>query len=243
VAVQTLESSSPVHVAEQGRQADDDLRSAVDVFMAQRPRLLAIANRIVRSTAEADDVVQEVWLRWQRTDRTLVQSPPGFLATTTSRVAINVLHAARTRHETAVGPLLADVSDATTHAAGDDPQAMAERADDVGLALHLLDRLSPSERAAYLLRHGFDYPYHRIAAVLHVSAVNARQLVSRAHVHLRTPRAQPSDVDAHRRLHDAFTVAARAGRLGELENVLAADVERRRPGGPHASRGRRTDAA
>jgi RNA polymerase sigma-70 factor, ECF subfamily len=202
------------------------LASAVAVYVAQRPRLFKIAYRILGSVAEAEDVVQEVWVRWQCTDRTLVNNPPAFLATATSRLAINVLQAARTRHEAAVTPWLEDLADSAAHP-GAGPEATAERTEAVDLALHLLmERLNPAERAAYLLRNGFDYPYRKIAAVLHLGAANARQLVSRAHRRLHSPRRQPVSSETHRRLVRAFVSAAQAGEFAELETLLAADIAR-----------------
>ena len=201
---------------------------AVDVYVAERRRLLGIANRILGSTAEAEDVVQEVWIRWQRTDRALVDNPPAFLTTATTRLAINVLQAARTRHEVAVTPWLEDVADPAQDVAAD-PQSTAERTDGVERALHLLlERLSPTEYAAYLLRIGFDYPYRRIAAVLGLSAANARQLVSRSHGHVRSARRRPVSSATHARLVRAFRSAAHGGELAELEALLAAGAARGR---------------
>ena len=204
--------------------AEVDLQSAVAVFVEQRPRLFKIAYRILGSATEAEDVVQEVWLRWQRTDRGTVINPPAFLATATTRIAINVIQAAHSRRETAVTPWLEDLAGSALDG-GDGPEGTAERTEVVELAIGvLLERLNPAERAAYVLRKGFDYPYHTIAAVLHVSVANARQLVSRAHRRLHSPRRQPVCIDTHRRLVRAFVTAARVGELDELEGLLAADV-------------------
>jgi RNA polymerase sigma-70 factor (ECF subfamily) len=199
---------------------DLDLEQAVGVFTAQRPHLFAIAHKILGSASEAEDVVQETWLRWQRTDRRAVTNPPGFLATAASRLAINVLQSARTRHETAVTPWLENMADPTGGT-----ESTVEVAEAVEMALHvLLERLSPAERAAYVLRKGFDYPYSKVAALLMLSAPNARQLVSRAHARLHSDVRRPVCLDTRRRLARAFAAAARVGEFAELEALLAADV-------------------
>jgi RNA polymerase sigma-70 factor (ECF subfamily) len=221
VAAQTTET---LPTTDQADPADAELRWAVEVYVAQRPRLLRIAQRILGGAAEADDVVQEVWVRWQRTDRSRVQNPAAFLATSAGRLAINVRQAARSRHETASTPWLAEAADETAPRAGG-PEVAAERAEAAEVAMRvLLERLNAPERAAYVLRNGFGYPYLRIAQVLHLSAANSRQLVSRAHGRLHSPRRQPVSPEAHRRLVRAFESAARTGALPELEALLAADV-------------------
>jgi RNA polymerase sigma-70 factor (ECF subfamily) len=200
---------------------DIDLEEAAGTFVALRPRLFRIAYRALGDAAEAEDIVQEVWLRWQRTDRREVDNPQAFLATATRRLAINVLQSARTRHETALMPWLEDPVDARV-----DLETTAERTSEVELALRvLLERLSPAERAAFVLRKGFDYPYGKVATILHVSAANARQLVSRAHARLYCSRRLPVGLDAHRRLVRAFVTAARAGEFAELESLLTADTK------------------
>lgn len=202
---------------------DADLRAAVAVYVAQQPRLIRIAYRILGSTVEAEDVVQEVWVRWQRTDRARVNNPPAFLAAATTRLAINVLHAAPTRREAAVTPWLEDLADSAHPGTG--PETTAERAEAAALVLHLLlERLTPSERAVYLLREGFDYPYCKIAAVLPVSVTNARQLASRARRRLPCPQRQPVSSQAHRRLVRAFRAADQTGDFAGLEALLAADI-------------------
>src|SRR3954454_17157243 len=126
------------------------------------------------SAVEAEDIVQDVWLRWQVTDRTVVVDPPAFLATTTTRLAINLAQSARSRHETYVGPWLPEPVDTSN-----DPQLGAERGEALGLAvLLLLEKLSPTERAAYVLQEAFDYQYRQIADVLQLAEANSRQLVT-----------------------------------------------------------------
>jgi RNA polymerase sigma-70 factor (ECF subfamily) len=199
---------------------DIDLAEAAGTFVALRPRLLRIAYRVLGDAAEAEDIVQEAWLRWQRADRREVDNPPAFLATATHRLAINVVQSARTRHETAGAPWQEDPVDALV-----DLETTAERTSEVELALRvLLERLSPAERAAFVLRKGFDYPYGKVATILHISAANARQLVSRAYAHLDASRRLTVSLDAHRRLVRAFVTAARAGEFAQLESLLTADT-------------------
>lgn len=189
-------------------------------FVTARPRLLAIAVRVLGDVGEAQEVVQEAWLRWQRSDRSAVVNPPAFLATTTTRLAINVAQSARKRRETVAGPWLPEVVDW-----GADPAAAAERHDALDGAVRLmLTKMTPAERAAYLLRKAFDYPYRRISAVLGVSADSARQLVRRAHERLGSERRQSIDAAEHRRLVRTVHAAARTGDLAELEQLLAAGL-------------------
>ncbi|SOD98752.1 sigma-70 family RNA polymerase sigma factor [Blastococcus haudaquaticus] len=199
---------------------DDDLRQAVVVFMAQRPHLLATVRRILGSASEAEDVVQETWLRWQRTDRRTVANPPAFLATAATRLAINTIQSARSRREAPSTPWLDDVA-----LPAGDAESTAERAEAVELALRVvLERLTPAERAAYVLRTGFDYPYADIASALRRSAPNARQLVSRAHTRILSGAGRPVSAGAHRQLVGAFTAAARNGEFTRLEALLTAPV-------------------
>jgi RNA polymerase sigma factor (sigma-70 family) len=149
----------------------------LDEFLQARPRLFRIACRIVGNPHEAEELVQDVWVRWQRTDRSAVADPQAFLATAVSRLAINLVQSARRRHETSAGPWLPD----ERAASGPDPQTYAESREAFAVAVQLLkDRLSPAERATYVLREGFGYPYRDIAATLRIGAPNARQLVKRA---------------------------------------------------------------
>src|SRR6267142_1733410 len=178
------------------------------------------------SVAEADDVVQDVWTRWQSTDRPVVRDPQAFLATTTTHLAINLLQSARTRHETYVGPWLPEPVDTSA-----DPTLGAERGEALELAvLVLLERLSPTERAAFVLREAFNYPYKDIAEVLHLEEANARQLVTRARQHVTDGRrARVSHVE-QRRLLDAFVAAAQGGneRIEETSACSPRTSSRRR---------------
>ncbi|WP_103541722.1 RNA polymerase sigma-70 factor [Streptomyces sp. SM1] len=203
--------------------AGDDSASldrATKDFLAARPQLFGIAYRMLGSSAEAEDVLQETWVRWQNTDRTGIHEPTAFLTTVTARLAINVAQSARVRREAYVGPWLPEPVDTTQ-----DPQMGAERAEALGMAvLLLLEKLNPVERAAYVLREAFDYPYKQVADILETSEANTRQLVSRARKHLAAERREQVSPADHRRLLESFLAAARTGDLAVLENVLAADV-------------------
>ena len=197
--------------------ANDD---GVAVFESVRPRLFGIAYRMLGSAAEAEDVVQDTWLRWQGTDRSVVQDPPAFLATATTRLAITFAQSARSRRETYIGPWLPEPIDTSG-----DPRLGAERAEALEFAvLLLLEKLSPTERAAYVLREAFDYSYDQIAYILRSTEVNARQLVTRARKHISDGRRKSVSSSEQRRLLSAFVVASQNGDLPALEKLFASDV-------------------
>jgi RNA polymerase sigma-70 factor (ECF subfamily) len=198
------------------RNVDD----ALAVFEAVRRRLFGIAYRMLGSATEAEDIVQETWLRWQGTDRSVVQDPPAFLATAATRLAINTLQSARARRETYIGPWLPEPVDTSN-----DPTLGAERAEALEIAvLVMLERLTPTERAAYVLREAFAYPYDQICEIVQVSEAAARQLVSRARKHLAGERRREVSHQEQRRLLTAFLDAARTGDLDQLERLFAEDV-------------------
>ncbi len=199
----------------------------LSAFLCARPRLFGIAYRMLGSAAEAEDIVQDVWVRWQTTDRSAVRNPLAFLVTATTRLAINVLQSARARRETYVGPWLPEPVDTSV-----DPGLGAERGEALNLAvLLLLEKLSPTERAAYVLREAFNYPHREIADVLRVEEANARQLVTRAREHVSSGRRAPVSAAEQRRLLNAFIAAARTGDLGGLESLFASDVVSTSDGG------------
>ncbi|MFI2378314.1 sigma-70 family RNA polymerase sigma factor [Streptomyces sp. NPDC018964] len=201
---------------------DDSLALATTEFLRHKPRMFGIAYRILGSVSEAEDVVQEAWLRWQGTDRSVVTDPGKFLGTVAARLAINVAQSARVRREAYIGPWLPEPVDT-----GVDPQVGAERGQAVELAvLLLLEKLKPVERAAYVLREAFDYPYDQIADVLHLKQDNVRQIVSRSRKRLAAERreTQPVDEKVHRRLLEAFVTAAQTGDIATLEKLLSADA-------------------
>ncbi len=185
-------------------------------FMSVRPRLFGIAYRMLGSAAEAEDVVQDVWVRWQTADRSLVRDAAAFLATATTRLAINVMQSARSRRETSAGCWLPEPVDDSA-----DPRLDAERGQALASGMRLLlERLTPIERAAYILREALDYPYREIANVLRLEEANARQVVTRARQHVANGRRMSANSSEQRRLLDAFIAAARNGDVAGLEGTL-----------------------
>jgi RNA polymerase sigma-70 factor, ECF subfamily len=189
-------------------------------FFEARPRLFGIAYRMLGSAAEAEDLLQEVWMRWQGADRRAVINPEAFLVTTTTRLAINVARCARSRREHYVGPWLPEPVDTSA-----DASLGAERGEALEFAvLVLLEKLSPKERAAYILREAFDYPYEQIASIIRLSEVNTRQVVTRARKHIAEGRRSPVDPAKQRSLLDAFVAAAQLGDVATLEGLFASDI-------------------
>jgi RNA polymerase sigma-70 factor, ECF subfamily len=191
----------------------------LSAFLSVRPRLFGIAYRMLHSPAEAEDVVQDVWVRWQTTDRRIVRDAAAFLVTSATRLAINVLQSARSRRETHVSPWLPEPIDAKS-----DPGQKAEerQALEFGVRL-LLEKLSPAERAAYILREAFDYAYRDIADLLRIEEANARQVVTRARQHIANGHTRES-ATTRSRLLDSLTAAVQRGDVAGLERVLASEV-------------------
>jgi len=193
--------------------------AATEEFLQVRRRLLGIAARICGSAAAADDIVQDAWLRWQACDRDEVRNPTAFLVTTTTRLAINAQQSARVRREVHAGDWAVEPSDQGTS----DPWHSVEHDEVLGRGLRvLMQRLAPLERAAFLLRHAFGYPYSRISELLDISEINARQVVSRAGRRVQLAPRQVVDPTELRALVDTFTFATRRGDTGPLEAVLVA---------------------
>ncbi|MET8494305.1 RNA polymerase sigma-70 factor [Streptomyces cellulosae] len=200
--------------------------TATPLFEEHRPVLMGIAYRMLGRVADAEDVVQDAWLRWSAADRTDVREPRGFLVRITTRLALDRLRRIKARGETYVGPWLPEpyVTDF-----GDTVPDTAERAvlaDSVSLAvLVVMETLSPLERAVFVLREAFGYPYADIAAMLDRGEAAVRRLAARArrHVDERRPRY---DVDPARRrdLTERFLDAAAGGDLAGLMELLAPDV-------------------
>ena len=214
---------------------DATLGDAVAAFEPVRRQLFGIAYRMLGSAAEAEDIVQEAWLRWQSTDRSVVRNAAAFLVTTTTRLALNAASSARARHEVYVGPWLPEPV-----LTADDPTLGAERNEALEVAvLLLLERLTPTERAVYVLREAFDYPYSQIAEVLELSESNTRQIAHRAKEHLAEDRHEPVSVEQRDRLLQAFVNAARLGDLESLEGLLAENVVALSDGGGVVSASRR----
>jgi RNA polymerase sigma-70 factor (ECF subfamily) len=211
-----------------------DRDAAAREFQALRPRLFGIAYRVIGTVADAEDVVQDVWLKWHAYDRSQVEHPEAFLVTTTTRVAINVLHSARVRRETYTGPWLPEPIDTEAN-----PEVEAEFNESLSFALLvLMEALSPTERAAFVLREAFGYEYATVSEILDMSEMAVRKLVSRAREHIASGRRRTVSTTQHRRLLRAFVAAARSGDVQQLESLLAADVISYSDGGDavHAAR-------
>jgi RNA polymerase sigma-70 factor (ECF subfamily) len=201
-------------------EPDPQLDDALAVFTQVRPRLMGIAYRMLGSHTEAEDLVQEVWLRWQSADRSKVENPVAYLSTAVTRLAINASTSARARRETYVGPWLPEPVDTNA-----DPLLGAERGEALSFAVLLvLERLSPTERAAYILREAFDYPYDELAAMLQSTEAAVRQLVSRARKRIKAERRTEISGSQQQTLLKAFVDAARSGNLAVLEQLLAKDA-------------------
>ncbi|MER6154291.1 sigma-70 family RNA polymerase sigma factor [Streptomyces sp. NPDC001868] len=194
-------------------------------FESVRSRLFGIAYQMLGRVADAEDVVQDVWVRWQGTDRAQVRDRVAFLVTVTIRVALNEATSARARREVSVGGWLPEHDLASV-----DPAREAERGEAIELAVRLLlERLSPVERAVYVLREAFAYPFRDIADILGLSESNARQLAYRARGHLAAPGHNPVDPAERDGLLEAFLDAARAGDMAHLIDLFQAPHTRPRP--------------
>jgi RNA polymerase sigma factor (sigma-70 family) len=189
-------------------------------FEAHRPRLHAVAYRMLGSAAEADDAMQEAWLRLSRSDVSSVENLGGWLTTIVARVCLDLLRSRRSRREEPAGEHLPELaSDA-------DPEQQALMADSVGLALLVvLDTLTPTERLAFVLHDMFDVPFNQIAPVIERSPAAARQLASRARRRVRAAGPGPGrDPGRQREVVTAFLAAARGGDLAALVALLDPDV-------------------
>lgn len=194
----------------------------LEAFLRMRPRLFGIAYRMLGSAAEAEDVVQDVWLRWQAVDRSLVRDAAAFLATTATRLAINVIQSARMRRETGFDTWQSEPADASG-----DARLAAERGQALAAGVRiLLEKLTPTERAAFVLREAFDYAYRDIAEVLRLAEANARQVVTRARRHVASGNRSTATSAEHKRLLEAFVAAVRDGDVAGLEKVFTADAAR-----------------
>jgi RNA polymerase sigma-70 factor, ECF subfamily len=210
----------------------------VATFAESRPQLFAVAYRMLGTVSDAEDVLQDAYLRWQSTSRADVETPAAYLTTIVTRLCLDALKSARVQRETYVGPWLPEPL--LTEAAPD-PAEAAELADSLSMAfLVLLESLSPLERAAFLLREVFGYEYADIAGVLERDETACRQLVSRAnrHVESRRPRFAASRADGER-LTTEFLVACGSGDVDRLMQLLASDVVLNSDGGGKVSAARR----
>jgi len=204
--------------------APDTARDAgADPFAALRPRLFSIAYRMLGTRADAEDVLQDAWLRWHQADQSALQSAEAWLVTVVTRLSIDRLRAARTEREAYIGwwlpePLV-ELDERT-------PESAAEMASDLSVAfLWVLERLAPEERAAFLLRQVFDHDYDEIAALLGKSEAACRQMVHRAGERVRQQPRFAVDRDNHRRVLEKFMHAARSGERDAIQALLDENVQ------------------
>ncbi|HET7506991.1 MAG TPA: RNA polymerase sigma factor SigJ [Solirubrobacterales bacterium] len=193
-----------------------------DAFAACRPRLLGIAYGLLGELTEAEDVVQDAWLRWDGADAEAIRNPEAFLVTVTTRLALDRLRSARARREVYVGPWLPEplVTDPQT------PETRAIEAERLSLALlGALERLNPVERAVLVLRDVFDLEYAEIADVLEKTPANVRQVARRAREHAGDPtRRRPVSEEERERLATAFLTASISGDVEGIRSLLATDA-------------------
>ena len=195
-----------------------------DPFEEQRPRLFGLAYRLLGSAADAEDVVQEAFLRWDAADRAAIVSPQAWLVTVVTRLGLSVLTSARRRRETYVGPWLPEPVLTAGGALG--PLETVEQRESVSWGvLVLLEELTPPERAVFVLHEAFGHPHGEIAELLGVDEATSRQHLHRARRHIAAGRRR-FDVDQvqHRRVLERFLGAAFGGGTEDLEDLLAADV-------------------
>ncbi len=196
---------------------------AADRFQPLRPGLVRLAYRMLGSIAEAENVVQEAYIRWHQTDRTGIREPGAFLSKTVTRLCLDILKSARVRRETYIGPWL--------------PEPVLEAEDDLSEDLSLtlmlaLERLSPLERAAFLLHDVFGLGFDEVSATLDRDPAACRQLAARARKNVRADRPRYAiDREEGERMTDAFYAASRSGDLTALRNLLAENVVAQTDGG------------
>ena len=203
-----------------------------DRFEEHRTRLRAVAYRMLGSLSEADDAVQEAWIRLNRTDASGLENLGAWLTTVVARISLNMLRSRKTRREEPLAEGLPDLL--VDRADGLDPEHEALLADSVGLALLVvLETLSPPERLAFVLHDIFAVPFDEIAPIVDRSPEAARQLASRARRRIHAERTVPdADLDTQREVIDAFLAAARDGDFARLVAVLDPDVVLRQDFGP-----------
>jgi RNA polymerase sigma-70 factor (ECF subfamily) len=196
----------------------------VEQFEAERPRLRAMAYRMLGSLAEAEDAVQEAWLHLSRSDTSTVSNLGGWLTTVVARVCLNMLHARASRREESLEASVP--APITSREGGIDPEEEAELADAVGLALLVvLDTLSPAERLAFVLHDIFSVPFDEIASLVERSPTATRQLASRARRRVRgSAMGKDADLAYQREVVDAFLAASREGSFDALLAVLDPDI-------------------
>jgi RNA polymerase sigma-70 factor (ECF subfamily) len=212
-------------------RAGDSVGTAADSLQAQRPRLFALAYRMLGSAGEAEDAVQDAYMRWYARPRDDVANPPAFLTTMVTNQCLDVLKSTRRQREEYPGVWLPEPA-ALGQVPG--PEDDLQRLESLSLAfLSLLETLSPLERAVYLLVDVFDYSHAEVAAIVQRSPEACRQTLRRARDHLAALKRMSAPEERHRELLTSFIVATRSGDTAALERLLAADVESRADGGGH----------
>ena len=208
-------------------------------FEAHRPRLFWLAYRLLGSASEAEDAVQDAYLRLHGADPVLIESLPAWLTKAVTNLCLNRLTSARARREVYPGPWLPEPVLTDDRTLG--PQETAEQRETVSIALlSLMERLNPTERAAFVLREAFAYSHSEVAEILEMSEANARQLYRRARQRLGEPRQRfRPDLAQWRRLVDRFFTAASAGDVAGLVEILTADVTSTADGGGKVAAARR----
>ncbi|MFJ5828215.1 RNA polymerase sigma factor SigJ [Streptomyces sp. NPDC093089] len=196
----------------------------VDRFEASRRRLEAIAYRLLGSASEAEDAVQDTFLRWQAADVDRIEVPEAWLTKVLTNLCLNQLTSARARRETYVGEWLPEPLLSGDPMLG--PADTAEQRESVSYAvLAVMERLSPNERAVYVLREAFDYPHREIAEILDISEASCQQIFHRAKKHVAAGKARTEITDAEaRRIVEEFLAAATTGRTEPLVRLLTADA-------------------
>jgi RNA polymerase sigma-70 factor (ECF subfamily) len=215
------------------------MSDVVEAFESQRRRLFWLAYRLLGSASEAEDAVQDAYLRLHAADHEGIESLPAWLTKTVTNLCLNRLTSARARREVYPGPWLPEPVLTQDSTLG--PLETAEQRESVSIALlSLMERLGPTERAAFVLREAFSYSHFEIAEILETSEANARQLYRRARQRVGEPRQRFRPDPAHwRRLVDGFFTAAGAGDVAGLVELLTADATSTADGGGKVSAARR----
>ena len=211
--------------------------SSVEVFENQRPYLFSVAYRMLGSVVDAEDCLQDAFLRWRKADTAQVMSPRSFLVTVVTRLCIDRLRAQKSSREEYIGPWLPEPVLTDSSTAGD----QSELSESLSIAfLVLLESLSPVERAVYLMREIFRYEYAEIADVIEKSESNTRRIFSRSKQHLETRQPRFSvEPTTHQQVFDEFMSACQSGDLQQLVTLLADDVVLYSDGGGKVAAARR----
>lgn len=224
-----MEKDRPGAAPAGGERTGGRVGAAADPMHAERPRLFALAYRMLGSAGEAEDAVQDAYMRWYAQPRDDVANPPGFLTTMVTNQCLDVLKSARRQREDYPGVWLPEPA-APGEVTG--PEDELQRLESLSLAfLSLLQTLSPLERAVYLLSDVFDYSHAEVAAIVQRSPEACRQTLSRARKRLVALKRMSAPEARHRELLASFIVATRSGDIAALERLLANDIESRADGG------------